>query len=450
VFGGARDRDQAAKVFDVAKRMVELSPVLQRRLKIYKLPRRIIDEHTASSFETIAGDSAGNLGHNPHGAILDEVLAQRDAGLWTALRTAQGARLQPLLAAATTAGDDPNSFGKAEHDEMVRILEDPKRAPHIFAYIRSLPADADPWDEANWYHSNPALGDFLSIESLREEAQEARNDPAKENGFRQFRLNQWVSQSVRWMPMHIWDNNVGDQPNLGLWPTPDWGRKHLLKRTAYAGLDLAAKFDLTAWGLLIPGDEDDDPVHALWRFWIPEDGLEKLDKFHSNRFSMWARQGWITVTEGSVLDYERVIADIKIDAADFAVASVDADEWSMWPIIANVADACGLSIDRGEVTAYRNTYDRLSAGMDDVMALCKEQRLAHHGNPVAKFCFGNVQVKRAPYDANLLRPVKPDRSTDRTRIDAVPTLAMAANGLRAARAKRGRISPYEKNKLMVV
>jgi phage terminase large subunit-like protein len=122
----------------------------------------------------------------------------------------------------------------------------------------------------------------------------------------------------------------------------------------------------------------------------------------------------------------------------------------MWPIIAKVGDACGLSVDRGDITAYRNTYDRMSSGMDDVMALCRENRLAHHGNPVARFCFQSVEIKHAPYDANLLRPVKPDRGTSRTRIDAVPTLAMAANGLRAARSRPVRVSPYETQKLMIV
>jgi len=446
VYGCARDREQARKVFDVAKRMVQLNPILQKRLRIFQMPQRIVDDRSASAYEIISADKAGNLGHNPSGIIMDEILTQRDAGLWTAMRTAMGARVQPLMVAATTAGDDPNSFGKTEHDEMVRISEDPSRAPHVFTYIRNLPADADPWDEANWYYPNPGLGDFLSIEALREEAQEARNDPSKENSFRQLRLNQWVSQAVRWMPMHLWEENTGPE----LWPTPNWGRKHLAKRVCYGGLDLASKFDLTAWCLLFPGDEVDDPLHVMWRFWIPETGLDKLDKLNGGRFRLWAKQGWLTVTEGSVLDYDRVVTDIAKDAKDFTIATVDADEWSMWPIITRVADACGLNVDKGDITAYRNTYDRMTGGMDDVMGMCQERRLMHHGNPIAKFCFDSVQIKRAPYDPALLRPVKPDRGADRTRIDAVPTLAMAANGLRAAQAKPARVSPYERKNLMVV
>ena len=43
--------------------------------------------------------------------------------------------------------------------------------------------DADPWDEAEWYKANPALGDFLSIEELRETAKQAQKLPASRRPF---------------------------------------------------------------------------------------------------------------------------------------------------------------------------------------------------------------------------------------------------------------------------
>lgn len=445
VYGCARDRDQARKVFDVAARMVQLSPLLSRRLKIYVQARRIIDERTASYYEIVAADAAGNLGHNPHGVVLDEVITQRDGALWSAMRTAAGARDQPLMIAATTAGDSASTFAAGEHAEMCRIADDPERARHVFVYIRNTPADADPWDERTWRTSNPALGTFLSVQSLRDEALEARNDPSKENAFRQFRLNQWVSQSSRWMPIHLWDASSGD-----LWLTPDWGRGPLAGRVAYGGLDLAAKFDLTAWCLIVPADDDQGPADVVWRFWLPEAGLERLDKLNDGQFGRWARAGWVTVTDGSVVDYDRVVDDIAADAGHVTIRGIDCDEWSMWPVISRVADACGLDAEAGEVTAYRNTFDRMSAGMDDVMGLVKAGRFAHHGNPVARFCFDSVEVRRAPYDPNLIRPSKPDRGSDRSRIDAVPTAAMAANAWRLRANVEPRRSAYDTDGLMVV
>lgn len=113
IYGCAMDRGQAAKVFDVAARMVKLSPVLSARLVVKDHIKRIIDEQTGSYYEVVAADAAGNLGHNPHGVMFDEVLTQRDSSLWDAMRTGMGTRAQPLVVAATTAGDDPASFARA-------------------------------------------------------------------------------------------------------------------------------------------------------------------------------------------------------------------------------------------------------------------------------------------------------------------------------------------------
>ncbi len=446
IYGCAMDRDQARKVYDVAERMVHLSPLLSTRLKINKQAKRIYDLQTGSYYEVVAADAGGNLGHNPHGVVFDEVLTQKNGDLWNAMRTGMGAREQALMVAATTAGDDPQSFGKNEHDEMQKVADDPERARHVFVFMRNLPRDADPWDENNWHIANPALGDFLSLTSLQDEAQEAKNDPSKENAFRQFRLNQWVSQSTRWMPMHLWDRCTGD-----LWATPDWGRRQLVGRTAYAGFDLAAKFDLTAWCLVIPGDEpSEDPADILWRFWLPESSLERLDQFHDGKFTRWAKQGWLTVTDGSVIDYDKVIEDISEDARQFRIVAADCDEWSMWPVINRIADALGLDVEQGEITAYKNTYDRISPGMTDLMGTVKREILRHHGNPVARFCFDQCEVRHAAYDPNLIRPEKPERGRDKARIDAVPAAAMAVNAWKSREGVDPYRSAYEEDDLMVV
>lgn len=167
----------------------------------------------------------------------------------------------------------------------------------------------DPWDESNWPLANPALGDFLSIRSLRQEAEEAKNDPSKENAFRQYRLNQWVQQSHRWMPMHLYRQCAGTVA-----PAPDWLRAELAGRRAYGGLDLAAKLDMTAWALLIPDGLDGIPS-MLWRFWLPESAVHFLDGRTNGRVSQWAEGGWITVTPGDVIDYDVIYADMPPTAA---------------------------------------------------------------------------------------------------------------------------------------
>lgn len=436
IFGCARNREQASLVFDVAAQMVRLSPVLSRRLTIRAHVKRIIDPKTNSFYLAIPADAQSALGSNPSGVAADEILAWPGRALWDSMRTGMGsgARRQPLMVAATTAGNDPQSFAAAMHNEMQRIADDPARNPRTFVYMRNTAESDDPWDEKNWRHANPALGDFLSMEALRQEALEAKNDPAAENSFRQFRLNQWVRQTTRWMPMHLYKASAGD-----LWMTPEWGREQLAGRVAWGGMDLSAKFDLTAWCVLLEPEHAGGPLDVLWRFWIPEDALPRLDEENDGQFTRWARQGWLTVTEGNIQDYDRIIDDIEADGETFEFRGFDCDEWSMWPMINRVADALGLDPDAGEVMAYKNTYDRMTPGMNEVMALAMNGRFRHHGNPVAEFCFDTVEARIAPYNPDLLRPDKPQRDKSGKRIDAVPTAAMAA----AAWHLRGDEDAYE-------
>ena len=313
IYGCAKDRDQARKVFDVAKRMVELSPVLSRRLAVKAQAKRIVDERTGSYYEVVAADAAGNLGHNPHGIVFDEVLTQPNGDLWEAMKTGMGTRAQALMVAATTAGNDPTSFAKTEHDEMVRIHEDPARSPRTFVYIRNVPKNADPWDEDLWPLGNPALGTFLKLDTLRSEATEAKNNPRKENSFRQYRLNQWVSQVTRYISLDEWDANKRE-----IAATPDWLHGRLKGHACWGGLDLSSKLDLTAWSLLF----DDGTV--LWRFWCPESVIAFLDQHTDGAFGRWVRDGWITATDGDVIDYQAIYAAIEADAKTFDIRSVHA------------------------------------------------------------------------------------------------------------------------------
>jgi phage terminase large subunit-like protein len=434
IYGCARDTEQAKLVFNVAARMVALSPVLSRRLRVVEHSARIIDEKTNSVYVVVPADALGNLGSNPSCVIFDEVLTQPNGDSWTAMRTGMGTRLEPLLIAATTAGNDPTSFAKSEHDECVKIADDPSRAPHRFVYLRNLPEDADPWDEANWFFSNPALGDFLSLAALREEALEARNDPARENAFRQYRLNQWVSQSSRWMPMHLYTACTG---------TTDTPPTRLLElhagRPVWGGLDLASKMDMTAWCLIVPNGIDGHPS-ALWRFWLPESAVKVLDERNDNKFTRWVEQGWITVTDGEVIDYDVIENDITADTGRLRVADVSYDEWSGEPVRQRLERRTGVPM-----YPVAQTYKGMTHGMTELMALTKSRGWSHHGNPVAEFCFDSVEVRHPPGEPDLIRPDKPERGKTGKRIDAVPTAAMAVGGWKLRGAK-----PRKSSKMVVI
>ena len=52
--------------------------------------------------------------------------------------------------------------------------------------------------------ANPSLGITVGIDKVQAACDSAKQNPGEENAFRQLRLNQWVKQAVRWMPMEKW------------------------------------------------------------------------------------------------------------------------------------------------------------------------------------------------------------------------------------------------------
>jgi phage terminase large subunit-like protein len=429
VYGAAKDTKQAGKVFEPALRMMQLSPLLSKRLDYNKNARRLIDERTASYYEIITADAEGELGHNPHGFILDEVLSQPDDSLWNAMRTAGGTRTQPLMLCITTETNDDASFGASVIDEADRIQEDPSRAPHMFAYVRKLPMNeveldrlrrlfpghpdlpvsCDPFDEANWRWPNPGLDDFKTRSSMREEKLEALNDPTKENAFRQFQVNQRVQQVTRYVSLQLWDANVGETM-----PSPSWLRKKLAGQVCWAGLDLSSKLDLTAWCLLF------EDGWCWWRFWVPEAVVPLLDKHTAGKFSVWVRDGWVTATEGNTIHFERIYDDIETDWNTFLIRNATYDRWCGEPVRQAIEARTGLEMFESDTT-----YANMSGPMQEFLRLLKAHELQQGGNPVARWNADNLQAKMPADDPDRVRPVKPDREKTGKRIDGMPALFFA-------------------------
>lgn len=442
IYGAASDTKQADKVGAVVERMRQLEPALAARLGHNKHSMRTFDERTGSYYELIPADALGELGANPHGFVLDEFLTQSDGGVWDALRTGAGTRTQPLFIGISTETNDPSSWAATVIDEAERVAEDPSRAPHVFTFIRraprndeeltrlhriypghpDLPVSCDIWDERNWRWPNPGLGSFLSLQSLREEALEARNEPVKENAFRQFRGNQRVQQVTRYISLDAWDACAGE-----IWTGPEWKIDGYKGRRCFAGLDLSSKLDMTAWCLVF------DDGFAWWRFWLPEDAAPKLDEANGGQVSLWAKQGWITLTDGDVIDYDRVYDDIDADHARFAIADVTFDPWSGEPVRQEVAKRTGLTL-----VPLKQTYDGMTGPMREFEKRLKTAgaEFSHAGNPVARWHADSVEAKSPADDPDRIRPVKPDRQKSGKRIDAMPALFMAIDG----RMRRGNVT----------
>lgn len=203
VYSCAADRDQARIVFGHARRMVEASPDLSERCKVYR--DVITVPATGSVYRSLSAEAFTKEGLSPTRVIFDEVHAQPNRELWDVMALASGARVDPLLLGISTAGVKTDTTGGdsicyqlVQHGQRVAAgeLEDPS---FFFAWW-AAPDESDHRDRAAWRTSNPALGDLLDVEDM---VSSVAKTP--ENEFRTKRCNQWVSAAQAWLPAGTWD-----------------------------------------------------------------------------------------------------------------------------------------------------------------------------------------------------------------------------------------------------
>jgi hypothetical protein len=134
IYSCAADRDQAAIVFDEAKRMIEGAPVLMRSAEIFK--RSIYVPKTKSSYRVLSADAFTKHGLNASGILFDELHAQPNRDLWDVMKTSTGARRKPLMVMITTAGYDRESICWEQHEYAQKVLSGVIDDPEFFRLHR--------------------------------------------------------------------------------------------------------------------------------------------------------------------------------------------------------------------------------------------------------------------------------------------------------------------------
>ena len=426
VYSCASDRQQAAIVFDVAVDMVRQSPALMKRVKIIPSTRRMIYQPTGSIYQVLSSEVATKHGLNVSACIFDELHTQPTRALYDVMTQGSGdARRQPLWFFLTTAGTDRNSICWEVHQKALDILEGRKNDPRFYPVLFGLPDEADWTNEENWYRANPSLDHTITIDKVRDAFHKAQETPADENQFRQLRLNQWVKQSVRWMPMDKWDECVGVVDPYAL-----------EGRACYAGLDLSSTSDLTALVLVFPPTSEDEPYIALPFFWLPEETLSLRVRRDHVPYDQWAKRGFIQTTEGNVVHYgfiERFICQL---GERYNIREIAHDRWNATMMVQTLED------DGFTMVPFGQGFKDMSPPTKELMRIVLEHKLCHGGHPVLRWNMDNAFVRTDPA-GNL----KLDKEKSTEKVDGAVALVMA---LDRAMKNQGGDSVYNHRGLIVL
>lgn len=418
VYSAAVDLEQASLAFHVAAQMVRNDPELARAVEVIPSRKRIVHHPTGSFYRAIPADAASAHGYNASAVIYDELHAAPNRDLYDVLTTSMGARRQPLTFIITTAGFDRQSICWELHSYAERVRDGAVDDPTFLPILFGAPPEADWMDETVWYAANPALGDFRSLEEMRVTARQAKEVPARQNTFRRLYLCQWTEAETRWIDLDAWDASAG----------PPVDPEALVGRPCFAGLDLSTTEDLSALVLLFPqqredGDDgaspagEDAPVTAydvLPFIWCPADGVEKRSRRDRAPYDQWAREGWLTVTDGNVVDYSVIRETIRELADRYRIVEIGFDRWNSSHLITQLQE------DGATCTPVGQGFQSLAGPSKEFERLVLGRRFRHGGHPILRWMMSNVTVRTDPAGN-----IKPDKGKSRERIDGVVAAIVA-------------------------
>jgi len=447
VYSVARNRKQARLVFLSGRAMAIDSAPVAERLHIFRHSIEVEGDELAK-FEPLVSDEDTIDGVDPQAVIFDEVhrFGHAGAGVVRTLQAKQASRRDPIMMFISTAGEfDTDTIAWELHSYAKGVIDGSNPDPTWVARIFTVPQELDPWDEKHWPLANPNLGVSVSIDFLRDRARAAKKSKAAEAAFRRFHLNQWVAIETKFVDIQLWDAcPKGDLRDV---------LRELAGQPCCSGLDLGSTRDLSAHALLFP--RPGETFDVIVRCFMPVERLAEHIENDERPYDVWAREGWLTLTPGNVIDFRAIRLSIEDDFRAFKLRDLAFDRAGA----ANMTQELDLTLgeqsglpeqDRLNVIAFGQGFLSMSEPTKDLLDLVRAGRIRHFGNPILRWMMDCCTTVQDP--AGNIKPVKPDRRKHKKRIDAVVALIMGLARARLLKAKveaGAGVSVYEQRGVLV-
>ncbi len=433
VYSAATTRDQAKIVWGDAFAMMRKVPAFARAIGV-KIPRSLLGgsiQHprTNSKFEPLSRESGTMDGKNIHLALIDELHAHKDRGIYDVIETATTKRFSSLLWIITTAGSDTAGICYEVRGYVLKVLAGVVDDPSQFGAIWTLD-DGDDWtDPKNWVKANPNWGVSVMPDSYTQLATKAMQLLSAQNNFKTKHLNLWVNADVQWMEMRAWDRCADATLSLDDFKTD----------ALYEGLDLATKTDIASKARIFvryrptyqPGcAAHDRPGTWMCRACYPRDDVTEPHYYlflthylpeaavHDGRNSQyegWAQEGWLTETPGDVTDFGTIEQDMMQDVDTFSLREAAYDPFQATQLAQRLQHLKGVPM-----AEIRATVENFSQPMKEFEALTLAWRLHHCGDPVMRWMVSNVVCHRDAKDN-----IYPTKEQLKNKIDGVVAAIMA-------------------------
>lgn len=402
IYCAANETDQAKIIFKATETMIKQEPRLETKCDIYKSTRTIEKNGEFEDFiKVLTANADTKDGLKPYITVYDELHAAKSADLYTVLEEGMAHRTEPLFIIISTAGYNHQGIMKQKYEYGKKVQKGIIQDDSFYSMIYEPDEDDDWREESTWIKCNPALGYGVKIEYLRNKFIKAVHSGDDEVAFKTKHLNMWTNAATVWIKDDIWKQSA-----------TTINEEDLMGKTCYCGLDLASTTDIAAFILLFP--KDNGSFDVLCRFFIPEDNMRERAKKDRVPYLTWVRDGYITATEGNVIDYAFIESQIKQDCENFNIEVIAYDSWNSSQLIIQLTEA-GINLSK-----FRQGLASMSAPTKQIETLVLQNKLNHGNNPVLNWMCSNIAITRDAADN-----IKIDKAKSTEKVDGMVALAMA-------------------------
>lgn len=414
VYAAATNEKQARIVFDDAANMVRKVPGLKKIIGVHQDNLHILA--SASKFEPCAANAATLDGLNPHCVILDEVHAHRTRALYDVMKSAMGARSQPMLWQITTAGFNLAGVGYEQHQYLRKILEGTHEDDSFFGILYSIDEGDDWTDPEVWRKANPNFGVSVYPDYLDSFCTKAKDTPSNLTNFLTKHLCKWVNADVSWMNMEFWH-----RAEQKIYKIEDF-----LGEPCWVGMDLASRDDVASVYTIF---KRDGVYYGFGKHYLPEMVVDERAHSTHAHYAKWAYTGQFTLTDGETTDYGHIRDDILELASKYDVRAIGYDRYNATQLVSELI-AEGL-----QMVEIPQSARELSDPMKHTFVLIKERKLLHDGNEAMTWMVSNVACHE---DRN--ENIFPVKSSKHLKIDGAVAMIMAVK--RAILHDQNEVSVY--------
>lgn len=388
VYSGATTEKQAWEIFRPARLMAQKTPALLSHFGVTVNAQNLHILANGSRFAPLIGKPAD--GASPSCALIDEYHEHDTDVMLDTMQTGMGARRQPLLLITTTAGDNLAGPCYGAVLDARRMLENPSDTDDVFAALYGIDPEDDWGDEQTLRKANPNFGVSVGADFLLARQREALQNPRKAGVFRTKHLNEWVQSRAAYFDTRRWIESTDASLKI----------EDFAGQPCRIGVDLASTIDIAAVEIVFRHGEG---FARFGRYYLPEATIELPENEH---YRGWRDAGWITQTDGDMIDYLTIRDDLLDLAQRFQVVEVAFDPHQAMQMMAELG-AEGLTC-----VEVRPLVMNFSPAMKKMDGLIRSRRIAHDGDPVMTWMLSNVVAKPDAKDNVYPRKERPENKID--------------------------------------